>query len=331
MTAGTDLTVAIGVLTFRRPMELAHCLTLVAEHVAATAPDGAGLRARSLIVTLLVVDNDPAGSARATVEAVRAIVEPAVRLQYVIEPTPGIAAARNRALDETADADVLVFIDDDEWPTESWLAPLLSEWERSGATAVMGRVVSRFASTPDPWVEAGEFFRRRSLPTGTDIQVAAAGNMLLDRVEVARLGVRFDEALALGAGEDSLFSRQLVRGGGRIAWCEESVVIDRVPNDRMTRRWVLDRARSHGNTETVVALRMSEGPSERARVRLTALGRGAARAVAGTGRFGFGLASRSLRHQARGLRTAYRGVGIASGALGVAVQEYAREDSHARA
>lgn len=317
-----ELSLTIAVLSYRRPVELAAALPLIAAHAAMTRD----AHDRDLIVAILVVDNDPLESARPVVRAAEPrIAATGVTLRYVAEPTPGIAAARNRAIDEALDADVLVFIDDDERPTGSWLIPLVRTWERTGAAAVMGRVQSVFEARPEPWVEAGEFFRRRRMPTGTEIQVGAAGNLLLDLLQVHRLGVRFDERLSLGAGEDSLFTMELVRRGGRMVWCDESVATDHVPPERMTRRWVLERARSHGNTETVVALLLARSNAERRRLRARAATRGSVRVAAGSARFALGVATGSLRHQARGLRTAYRGLGIASGAVGVAVQEYARE------
>ena len=307
----TSLVVAM--LTYRRPAELERGLPLVFDHVRAL---------RGVTGSVLIVDNDPEASARATVEALAGESEVVVR--YVVEPTPGIAAARNRAIDESAASDLLVFIDDDEHPTIAWLAPLIDTWRLTGASAVMGRVISEFDDELDPWIAAGEFFRRRSMPTGTEISVAAAGNLLIDRVQLHRLDVRFDERLGLGAGEDSLFSQQLVRRGGRIAWCEESVAVDRVPRERMSRRWVLDRARSHGNAETVVGLHLARTSAERARVRAAAAARGTVRVAGGSARYTYGLVTRSLRHQARGLRTAHRGIGIVTGAAGVTVKEYAR-------
>jgi hypothetical protein len=52
--------------------------------------------------------------------------------------------------------------------------------------------------------------------------------------------------------------------------------------------------------------------------------RGLVRVFAGRLRWLFGLISRNERHQARGMRTAKRGAGIAAGAFGHALQEYAR-------
>jgi len=314
----TSLTVAV--LTYRRPDDLRDGLPLVAAQVAAVGagPDGTAWTAR-----ILVVDNDAAASARDTVAGIAA-ASPA-RIDYVVEATPGIAAARNRALDESAGSDVLVFIDDDERPRPGWLEPLLSTWSATGAAAVMGRVISEFEGELDPWVAAGQFFRRRSMPTGTAIAVAAAGNLLLDLGQVRALGVRFDERVGLGSGEDSLFSRELVRRGGSMAWCEESVATDVVPTSRMSRRWVLDRARSHGNAECLIDLYLAETAAARLAVRARNLPRGAVRIAGGGARYLVGLLVRSDRHQARGLRSAHRGLGIAAGAIGRSHLEYARE------
>ena len=202
-----------------------------------------------------MIDNDPAGRAGPVARSIGS-----EHVRYVVEPEPGISAGRNRALDETADRDLLVFIDDDEQPLDGWLTALLDTWSDTRAAAVMGRVVSKFEGELDPWVAAGEFFRRRRMKTGTEITVAAAGNLLLDLNQVRALGVRFDNNLGLSGGEDTLFSRLLVRRGGRMVWCDESVADDYVPADRVTRQWVRNRAWSHGNTASVIDLYLADGP-----------------------------------------------------------------------
>src|SRR5664279_6229129 len=84
--------------------------------------------------------------------------DPLVR--SVVEPKPGIAAARNRVLDETAAADLLVFIDDDERPTAEWLAHLLETFDRSPGAGVVGPVVSEYEHVPEEWITKGGFFSR---------------------------------------------------------------------------------------------------------------------------------------------------------------------------
>lgn len=311
------LTVTIGVLTYKRPEELALGLPLMLEQARALGTD---LNA-DVTAEVLVIDNDPEGSAE---YVVRALDGPDVR--YALEAEPGIAAARNRAIDAAGQADLLIFIDDDERPRPGWLAPLVRTWRETGATAVMGRVISEFDGPLHPWVAAGDFFLRPSMPTGTPIQVAAAGNLLLDLQEVRVSGVRFDHRLGLTGGEDTLFSRQLTAYGARIVWCDESQATDHVPRSRMTRRWVLTRCWSHGNTTSTVGIYMAHGVGSRLAARIGSTLQGLARMAAGSGRFALGLVSRSKRHQARGLRTAFRGAGMVSGAFGHRYAEYARSD-----
>jgi hypothetical protein len=312
-----SLVVVIAVLTYMRPHQLALGLPIMISHVGALN-DAAD---EAVSARILIIDNDPAGSAEPVVFA---LDHPLV--SYVLEPEPGISAGRNRALDEAGRADLLIFIDDDERPQEQWLIPLIRTWRDTRATAVMGRVISEFQGELEPWVAAGSFFTRRTMQTGTPIQVAAAGNLLLDMRQLLELGVRFHHRFGLTGGEDTHFSKTLVKRGGRIVWCEESRTTDFVPADRMTRRWVLARSWSHGNSSTLVDMHLATGTVGRAMVRAKAGCRGLVRVVAGSARYTYGVIRRSLRHQARGLRTAFRGAGMLAGAAGFAYQEYARDE-----
>jgi succinoglycan biosynthesis protein ExoM len=306
--------IAIAVLTYRRPADLAEVLPQVQGQAV-----GCGRPAE-----VIVVDNDPDGSAAAVVAG---LALPTVR--YVHEPVPGIAAARNRALDEAGGARILVFIDDDERPVDGWLRRLLATHDRAGGCGVVGPVVSRFAVPPPEWVEAGAFFRRRRMPTGSTVEVAATNNLLLDLAAVRRAGLRFDPSLGLVGGSDTLFSRALVAAAGSLTWCDEAVVTDVVPAERCTRRWVLRRQLRSGTSwsHTLVA---PAPPARRAvlRVRLTALG--AARLAAGGARLLAGAVLRDVRHRANGTRTAVRGLGLVLGAWGFVYAEYRRPTIDAR-
>jgi succinoglycan biosynthesis protein ExoM len=243
---------------------------------------------------------------------------------YVVEARPGIAAARNRALAEAADRDLLIFIDDDERPQPGWLAALLGTYRETGSAAVAGAVISEFSGRLDPWIEAGRFFDRVRHPTGTPIMVAATNNLLLDLNQTRRFGLEFDERFGASGGSDTLFTRGIVARGASITWCDEAVVVDHVPAARMTRRWVLQRALRSGNSWSRTTLELV--PNWRAalvaRVRLT--GRGLSRIAAGFGQFVAGTLGRRTYHQARGLRTIARGAGMVSGAYGHVYVEYRR-------
>jgi len=313
--ATAPLRVTVAVPTFRRPHDLRAGLPMLLQHAREVSADPSG----RYVVDVLVVDNDPGRSAEALVAELGA-----PQLRYAAEPTPGIAAVRNRALDEAGSARLLAFIDDDERPEPGWLARLVETWETTGAAVVSGRILADYAGELDPWIRAGDFFVRRSMPTGTPIDVAAAGNLLLDLDQVRAVGVRFESPLGMGAGEDTVFSRTLVNAGARMVWCNESAAVDFVPLERMTRTWVLTRAWSHGNATVLVDLWLTRSRLARARVRARGLGRGVLRVGGGAARWALGLATRNLRHQARGLRAVLRGAGMIGGACGLVFEEYGR-------
>ncbi|HWH25850.1 MAG TPA: glycosyltransferase [Pseudolysinimonas sp.] len=308
-----DLTIAV--LTFRRPADLGAVLPLLVEE--ATANAGPDLRIR-----VVVVDNDPEGGAAAQVRSFAQNVP--VTVDYVNETTPGISAARNRALSESGDSRLLVFIDDDERPTAEWLHLLLQTWRETGAAAVVGPVVSDFEIDPEPWIVAGGYFVRRRLPTGTRVNVAGTNNLLLDLDFVRAKNITFDPALGLSGGEDTMFTRQIVSSGGEIVWCDEAIVLDFVPAKRVSRRWVVLRALSSGNAWSITSVKLARGSAARlnTRVRLTA--RGGARVLGGTGRIVAGLGLRRVALRARGVRTFMRGAGMVTGAWGYKYIEYRR-------
>jgi hypothetical protein len=185
-------------------------------------------------------------------------------------------------------------------------------------------VVSEFDGALDPWLAAGGFFLRRRLRTGSVTDVAATNNLLLDLGRVRDAGLRFDPAFGLSGGEDTLFSRQLAAAGGAMVWCDEALVTDRVPRDRMTRSWVLRRAFSSGNSRTRVELALAPSAAARARARLRGLLWSAPRLAGGLARWLLGVLSGSTVHRARGLRTAARGAGMLAGVAGHVYREYVR-------
>jgi succinoglycan biosynthesis protein ExoM len=310
------LSLIVAIPTYRRPELLVRSLPEVIKQVRAINSDPA-VRIRAGV---LVVDNDATATAREVAE-----LHQGQGVRYVVEPTPGIVAARNRALDEAQDSDLLVFIDDDELPRSAWLDTLVATYRHTRAAAVMGRVVSVYdQATADPWITAGELFERPRVPTGTPIAVAACGNLLLDVRQLRASNARFDHRLGMSGGEDTLLSRQLVRAGARLVFCDESVADDYIIAERLTRTWLRKRALSQGSVAVGVELLLANTWLERSAARGRGLCRGSARIVGGIARATVGYVSSSPRHQARGLRTFFRGLGMMAAAAGYRVEEYAR-------
>ena len=307
--AGT-LQVTIGVLTFKRTDALARLLPQLTAQAAQLDADG------TTATSVLIVDNDPAGSAAAAAASAGSPV------LYVQETTPGIAAARARAVTESAAADLLIFIDDDEWPTRGWLAAMVRTWRDHGQPAgVVGRVSPTYDGEMDPWIKAGGFFTRRQYATGTPVPAASSANLLLDLAVLRARGLNFDTRLGLRGGEDTKLTRTLARAGERLVWCNEAEVIDVIPPARMDWRWVLRRAFSHGAVTSRIEIGFGNLPSL-IRVKLAMLA--LARLLTGLTQATVGWIRRDLVPQARGARLMYRGAGMLVGALGRDVIEYRR-------
>lgn len=307
--AGRLPSVTLAVLTYRRPADLAAILPLLLDQ-AASVPNHCDV---------LVVDNDAAGAG-----AAQALAFGNRLVTAVVEPRPGIAAARNRALEEAASAELLVFIDDDERPCDDWLSRLLATFDRTKPTGVVGPVISEYEHLPDEWITAGRFFDRRRLPTGTAVDVAATNNLLLDLAAIRGMDLRFDERFGISGGSDTLFTRQITHRGGTLIWCDEAVVVDVVPSSRLTRDWVLRRAFRSGNGWSRTSMVLAASGRDRFVTRIRLTGVGAVRVLGGAGRAVVGFVTRSIGQRARGTRTIARGLGMVSGAYGVVYSEYAR-------
>lgn len=316
--------VGVAVITYRRPENLGTLLPHLLEQSDRAASD-LGLAAPPVVI---VVDNDPEGSAAPVVEAADD-----ARIRYVREPEPGLAAARNRAMDAADDCDALAFIDDDEIPLGRWLSTLVETAVAHAADVVAGPVVSVFDRPLDPWMEAsGTYLRahRAHLRTGDPITRAATNNLLLDLRTVRALGVRFDERFGQTGGEDSFFTGQLHRGGATMVWCAEAPVEDHVLVARLNREFSLRRRYGMSNADARVAMLLERGP-RRLRARVACATRGVAQILLGVGEAVRGRATRTLRATAQGERHIASGLGFLGAAVGVVATPYRRKADPAAA
>lgn len=300
----TTVRITVAVCTFRRLVLLERLLRSL--DAVATPADG--------LVDVLVIDNDPDASAADVVGQLE-LIRP---VRYVHEPRPGIAAARNSALSASGESDYIAFIDDDEVPDGAWLATLLAAAHRYEADVVAGPTDSAFAVALPPWIEAGGYFARSVMETGSSIPFAACGNLLLRVSALHLVDHWFDDHFGLTGGEDSEFTARLAKSGARLAWCQEALTIEDVPAERITARWVLHRSCRMGNTAGRMQL---VATSWLARPRIVA---------GGVGRLLAGILSICLSplpgrpHWAVGLRLACRGAGMIAAGTGVTIGGYRR-------
>ena len=161
----------------------------------------------------------------------------------VLDAPAGTAAARNRALEEARDDDVLAFIDDDVVPAPDWLAKLRERWERAGAdiACIGGAVEPRWEEPPPAWVSEriATAFALLDLGPGTvELDPGRAQGVWTANASFRAAALReaggFPPHLgpwrdAAIIGEDSAAQRRLAERGGRILYAGDVRVAHLIP------------------------------------------------------------------------------------------------------
>lgn len=276
-------------------------------------------------VKIVVVDNDPEGSASEICEKLAS--ELGCPLEYHLEARRGISHARNRAVLCAAalNADFLAFVDDDEVPEPSWLDELLFVQRSYAADVVGGPVLPHFYEPVPDWIVKGKLFEqpfeRPRYPTGQLLQLTAAGNVLIRTKMFEEMDEYFDERLGLTGGEDTHFFTQVHGAGYRIVWADEAVVHEWTPRSRASASWILKRAYRLGNASSLYEMYSRAGALTRA-VRFA---KGSGRIVQGILLIpGGALLSIVWGHHLllKPLIYIVRGAGMLTGLIGVRYEEY---------
>ena len=225
--------ICVCICTFRRPLLLKRLLDALEQQ------ETAGLFTYSLVV----VDNDGGESARAAVDEFSRGAK--VASVYEAEPRQGIALARNKAV-AAARGDFLAFIDDDEYPTGSWLLTLFKACREFNADGVLGPVVPYFEQKPPEWIVKGKFWERPRYSTGLhlDWHQCRTGNVLLRAALFEPTAPAFRPEFM--TSEDQDFFRRMIAKGHLFVWCDEAVTYEAVPILRCRRSYLLKRALFRG-------------------------------------------------------------------------------------
>jgi glycosyltransferase involved in cell wall biosynthesis len=289
-------TLAVCIATYCRPEGLSSLLAALAEQLPTPTCDW----------RIVVVDNDPSGSAAVVVNQWKPRLTRDVH--FDIEPQRGIAYARNRCIRRAGSVDWIVFIDDDEVPPPGWLLSLLEAQRRFGADVVIGPVVGHFEPGGRPWLRNLPHFQTHSRPAGTVIGTAATNNTLVARPLLGDAPFDVDH-FNMNQSDNDCFTR-LACAGAVIIWSGGEPVVAAIPLERQTLRWATRRSRLDGRSWARIQRRYHAGLWTTARVMMR-----------GTGNFllGGGLAVSGLLLLRRGLaaRGACRvakGVGLLGGA-----------------
>ena len=303
------MNISVCIATCRRPQRLRVLLDDLAQQ-------------RCPPIEVVVVDNDAAASARASVDAARAAGAP-FPICYSVQSFRNIALTRNRTV-AIASGDWLAFVDDDERARPEWLEQLADAATRFGADGVLGPVVPALPDTAASWLRRGHFYEWSRLPTGTVVprNLLRFGNVLLKASLVETQDPVFDPDYGLTGGEDGDLLTRLVQAGGRIVWCDEATVIEPVEAARLSLRWLLLRSLRGGQDFARHTLAGRYGPAS-TRVSAQLFARALAQMLAASALALLCLPLR-LHLAAHWLTRAAANLGKLSAFLGLHYREYAK-------
>lgn len=193
---------------------------------------------------VLIVDN---GSTNETEAVVHSLRFSHMKPHYVHESKSGLSNARNAGL-SLAQGEIILFTDDDVIPAIDWLERLATPLLEQQCDAIVGRV------------ELAEHLQRAWMRPVHKLWLAAP--LMADKQQLeligASMGFRrcvfervpaFDPELgpgALGFGEESLFSRQLIEAGYRLGQAPDAVAIHHFEPSRLLRSQWLTAAKQRG-------------------------------------------------------------------------------------
>ncbi len=223
--------ISILITTCRRPESLGQTLAAVAR---LEPVPGHGHE-------VLVVENGSSAETRAVVAR-----HPACR--YLSEPIPGASRVRNRGV-AASQGNILLFLDDDVRPEPGWLQAM---W-RPLATGLADGINGDIRMPPElerGWMEPAHrtWLACVQPDPGTPPAQLIGASMGLHRRVFARIP-RFDDDMGPGAlyeaGEEGLFSEQMVRAGFRLRGVPEARAWHHFSPDRLRREaWLRYAARS---------------------------------------------------------------------------------------
>lgn len=241
-----DLSISIIIPTFQRPSGLLVAARSVFKQTMLDKTN----------CTLIIVDNDPAASASASIETLRAEAPANLRFIAEHEPAPGVANARNRAMDRV-ETDLIAFLDDDQSAqSEDWLEKLYALHAELKPAVVFGPLITVL---PDDITRHREYFSRffgraDKSRRGFINHYHGGCNTLIEVSSLPTQRPIFDPDTNDTGGEDDLLFIAIANKGGKFAWEPDANVLEHVIRKRLNLRYTLKRAFVYGQGPCTEAL-----------------------------------------------------------------------------
>lgn len=244
MATNRSIEAVVCIPTFRRPDWLERTIKSVLDQ---ETPFG---------FALVVVDND-AAKAEGFARASQVLAASSLPHRLFVEANQGNCHAINRAFTEAQaafpEAEFFLMIDDDEMAMPGWLAAIVAVAKQKNADVVGGPVLRQFeVPVSDAVARHPLFFSIDGVTRPVD-QIHGSGNCLIrrrvfDQMPAPPFDVTFN---FLGGGDMEFFTR-CRRAGLTTWWCEQAVIHEFVPAERVSAGFLTRRSLRTGSINYVV-------------------------------------------------------------------------------
>lgn len=209
---------------------------------------------------LIVVDNDPGGSALEVAQSLAKTAPEHVEVIVRHEKAPGVATARNTAMAAT-DATLIAFLDDDQTADPMWLRHLLNNYETYKAASTFCPTKTVLPDGVENHTAYFEKFFAREYDANEGLipDYFGIGNSLLDRTQTTSIVPLFDVRTDESGGEDDLLYGELQKLGKRFSWSTQAVAYEHVPETRVNLSYTLRRAFAYGQGPVSSARQLKPG------------------------------------------------------------------------
>ncbi|TAN61943.1 glycosyltransferase [bacterium] len=195
---------------------------------------------------IIVVDNN---STDGTKELVKDMgIQMNGRLKYIFESDKGASCARNKGI-ESAEGEIISFIDDDCTAVKNWLNEIALTFKNYNADAVLGKISLVLPAQRPEWIP--EWFLEKRLAK-VDYGIATRR---IDDKDLVAANISFKSEIFKKFGgfpsgiepcEDTMYSRIITRRGAVKFYCPGAEVFHWIPSERLTGKYFSRQAHRWG-------------------------------------------------------------------------------------
>ncbi|WP_299550644.1 glycosyltransferase family 2 protein [uncultured Tateyamaria sp.] len=241
----STLKITVAALTRKRPRMLA---TLLDSYGAMMLPENCE-------VQCLIVENDETDASRYVVDQASQLAN-GLTVTYVLDTELGIPFGRNRAAKEAIawGANLLTFVDDDEFVDREWLVEIVARYRKTGAALIGGPVL--IPASQEDLTRLERIFHQEltdhyvqraegAIPAAEQGRASPVTNNWLGETKLfTEHGIWFDETLRFTGGSDSRFFHTARDMGLHLDWAPKAIVYATMSADRLNFKTQLREAHS---------------------------------------------------------------------------------------